>query len=300
LPRRILIIFNPMAGRKRYRAARLRGVVAELERLGCIVEVRSTRAPGDAERLAREANPTFDLIVAAGGDGTVNEVVNGLFARSRPMAVLPLGTGNVLANEVGMPRNPRRLAEVLADGKAKPIWPGRAGLRLFVAMTGVGFDAEVLAALDPKLKCRIGKLAFAWAILLCVWRYRRREFVVAAPDAYPVTSAIVTKGRLYGGRFVIAPNARVDDPLFHILLFRGAGRLAIVRYLAALTLGVLHRLPDVSVVTARRVLVAAFDSDESGISVVETDGEVGGRLPLVIEIAEKPVLLVQPMPARRR
>ena len=288
-----------MAGPARRCAARLHAVVAELERRDCIVEVRSTRAPGDAERLAREANPSFDLIVAAGGDGTVNEVVNGLFAASRPMAVLPLGTGNVLANEVGMPRNPRQLARVIADGEPMPIWPGRAGGRLFVAMTGVGFDAQVLSTLDPNLKRRIGKLAVAWAILLCVCRYRRREFVVAAPDAHRVNSAIITKGRFYAGRFVIAPDARVADPLFHILLFRQTGRLAVVRYLAAMILGVLHRLPDVSIVTARRVAVSAFDSDESWVSVVETDGEVDGRLPLVIEIAENPVLLIQPTPARR-
>jgi len=289
-----------MAGPAWRFAARLRRVVAELERRGCFVEVRSTRAPGDAERLAREASPTFDLIAAAGGDGTVNEVVNGLFAASRPMAVLPLGTGNVLATEVGMPRNPRRLAKVLADAEAKPIWPGRTGRRLFVAMTGVGFDAQVLAALDPNLKRRIGKLAVAWAILLCVCRYRRREFVVTAPDPHRVSSAIVTKGRFYAGRFVIAPDARVDDPRFHILLFRRAGRLAVIRYLAAMILGVVHRLPDVSIVTARRVLVTAGESDECGTAVVETDGEVGGRLPLVIEIAEHPVLLVRPTPTRRR
>ena len=116
MPRRILVIFNPAAGRERSRAKRLGRVVAELERRGCTVTVLSTRAPGDAERLAREADLAFDLIVAAGGDGTVNEVANGIFAASRPLAVLPLGTGNVLANEIGLPRDPRRLARVIADG----------------------------------------------------------------------------------------------------------------------------------------------------------------------------------------
>lgn len=299
MPRRILIIFNPTAGPARRCAARLNAVVAELEQRGCAPEVRCTRAPGDAERLASEAEPGFDLIVAAGGDGTVNEVVNGLFGGSRQFAILPLGTGNVLANEIGMPRDPRRLAEVIADGQAKPIWPGRAGRRLFVAMAGIGFDAEVLAALDSNLKRRFGKPAFAWAILVSLWRYRRRQFVVD-PGAHRVASAIVTKGRLYAGRFVIAPDADIADPLFHVLLFKRAGRLAILRYLLAMILGTLHRLPEVSVVTARRVAIAAAGSDEEGTAVGETDGEVGARLPLVIEIAESPMLLVQPRLARRR
>jgi diacylglycerol kinase (ATP) len=302
LPRRILIIFNPTAGPQRRCAARLRRVVAELEVLGCAVSVRPTSAVGDAERLAREAEPAFDLIVAGGGDGTVNEVANGLFAKSRPLAVLPLGTGNVLANEVGMPRNPRQLARVIADGEPMPIWPGRAGGRLFVAMTGVGFDADVLGALDPDLKRRIGKLAFAWAILLSLCRYRRREFLVTTPGGtYRVAWAIVTKGPLYAGWFVIAPDARLDEPLLHVLLFRRAGRLAALRYLAAMALGILHRLPDVPIVTARRLAVAPGSRDSGGPFVVEIDGEIGGRLPLAIEIAENPLHLVQPgRPITRR
>jgi diacylglycerol kinase (ATP) len=211
LPRQILVIFNPAAGRGRRHAKRLTRVVAELERRGCSVTVLPTRAPGDAERLAREADLAFDLIVAAGGDGTVNEVANGIYAASRPLAVLPLGTGNVLANEIGLPRDPRRLARIIADGTPKPIWPGRAGDRLFLAMTGVGFDAEVLGALDPCLRHRIGKLGYIWAILLCLWRYRQAEFVVGIEaGAYRAASVIVTTGRLYAGRFVIAPQARTS------------------------------------------------------------------------------------------
>src|SRR5271169_6342338 len=205
LLRQILVIFNPAAGRERPHAKRLGRVVAELERRGCTVTILPTGAPGDAEQLAREADPAFDLIVAAGGDGTVNEVANGIFAASRPLAVLPLGTGNVLANEISLSRDPRLLAQVIADGTPKPIWPGRAGDRLFLAMIGVGFDAEVLGALDPYLRRRIGKLGYIWAILLCLWRYRRAEFVVGIEGGeYRAASVIVTTGRLYAGRFVIA------------------------------------------------------------------------------------------------
>jgi diacylglycerol kinase (ATP) len=245
--------------------------------------------------MAREADLAFDLIVAAGGDGTVNEVANGIFAASRPLAVLPLGTGNVLANEIGLPRDPRRLARVIADETPRPIWPGRAGDRLFLAMTGVGFDAEVLGALAPCLQRRIGKLSYIWAILLCLCRYRRGEFVVGTEGgAYCAASAIVTTGRFYAGRFVIAPDARLDVPLLHIVLFRRAGRLAVLRYLGAMLLGRLHRLADVSIITARRASVAAGKTAAAGSSVVEIDGEIRGRLPLAIEIAARPLLLVQP------
>jgi diacylglycerol kinase (ATP) len=295
LPRRILVIFNPAAGRPRHCGRLLRGVVAELEGRGCSVAIRSTRAAGEAERLACEAEPAFDVIVAAGGDGTVNEVANGLFAASRPLAVLPLGTGNVLANEIGLPRDARELARVIAEGAPQPVWPGRAGGRLFVAMTGVGFDAEVVGALNPGLKQAIGRLAFVWAIFSCLCRYRRREFVISTESgANRVASAIISKGRFYAGRFVIAADARLADPRFHIVLFRRPGRLAILRGLGAMALGALHHLPEVSIVTARRVTVAASEPAAIGIPTVEIDGEIGGRLPLVVEIAERPLLLVQP------
>jgi diacylglycerol kinase (ATP) len=297
VPKRILVIVNPAAGRTRRSAGRLRRVIAELERRGCEVVVRRTCAPGDGVRLAREAEPGFDLIAAAGGDGTVNEVVNGLAGSSRPMALIPLGTGNVLANEIGLPRNPEKLARAIADAMPLPIWPGRVNDRRFVAMTGIGFDAEVVGALDQRLKRRVGKLAFAWAILRCLRRYRRQEFIVEAEGGHHrAASVIIVKGRRYAGQFVIAPEARLADPLLHVVLFGRAGRLAALRYLAAMMLGVLHRLPDVSIVTASKVSITAGLSASDRPALVEIDGEIGGRLPISVEIAETPLLLVSPAP----
>jgi diacylglycerol kinase (ATP) len=297
MARRILIIANPAAGRRKRGGGRLRRVVAALEGCGCAVAVRETRGPGDAERLARTADPAFDVIVAAGGDGTVNEVVNGLRRTSRPLAVLPLGTGNVLAREIGMPRSPKALARVIAEAPARPVWPGVAGDRLFVAMTGIGFDAEVLGALGIGLKRRIGKLAYLWAILLCLVRYRRREFVVAAIGGEQRAAAvIIVKGQRYAGNFVIAPAARLAAPTLHVVLFRRTGRLAVLRGIAAMVLGAMHRLPDVSILAASGLRIAAAGDTEPARCLVEIDGEVTGDLPLTIGVAETPLLLVQPTP----
>ncbi|MFZ3235455.1 MAG: diacylglycerol kinase family protein, partial [Stellaceae bacterium] len=256
--RRILIIVNPAAGRKRRSETRLNRVVDALRRRGCEVVLHMTQGPGDAERLARTADPVFDVIVAAGGDGTVNEVANGLRRGSQLLAVLPLGTGNVLANEIEMPHAPEALARVIAEAPARPIWPGLAGDRLFLAVAGIGFDADVLSALGAGLKRRIGKLAFVWAVVLCLLRYRRRQFVVGAVGAeHRAASVVVVKGRRYAGNFVIAPAASLADPMLHVVLFRRPGRLVAVRALAALALGGLHRLPEVSILAAPSVAIAA-------------------------------------------
>src|SRR5216684_5788808 len=177
--RRALIILNPAAGRLRSSGRRLGRVVAALERRGCAVVLRrGGPESGDAERLAREAEAEFDIIVAAGGDGTLNAVVNGMATAPRPVALLPFGTANVLAHEIGLPRDPERLAELIASAPACPVWPGRVGDRLFLTMASSGFDAEIVAAVNPWLKRHGGRLAFAWAIVVCLWRYRACELCV--------------------------------------------------------------------------------------------------------------------------
>lgn len=295
MARQILIIANPAAGRKRRSENRLRRVVGALEQRGCRVVVHETQSSGDAERLARTANSVFDVIVAAGGDGTVNEVVNGLCRSSRLLAVLPLGTANVLANEIGMPHAPEAAARVIAEAAAQPIWPGVAGERLFVATAGVGFDAEVLGALGIGLKRRAGKLAFVWAIARCLLHYHRREFVVGMTGGEQrAASVIIVKGRRYAGNFVIAPAACLGEPTLHIVLFRRTGRLAALRGLVAMMVGALHRLPEVSILAGPRLDIAAIDRNPAGPPLVEIDGEVAGELPIAIGIADTPLLLVQP------
>jgi YegS/Rv2252/BmrU family lipid kinase len=295
--RRILIIANPAAGRKGRSKARLKRVVAALRRQGCEVTLHKTQGPGDAERLARAADPVFEVIVAAGGDGTVNEVANGLRQHPRLLAVLPLGIGNVLANEIGMPRAPEAVARVIADAPAAPIWPGVAGGRLFLAVAGIGFDAEVLSAVSAGLKRRIGKLAFVWAVVVCLLRYRRQQFVVGGVGGgveQHAASVVVVKGRRYAGNFVIAPMARLAEPMLHAVLFRRAGRLAAMRALAALVLGGLHRLPEVSILAVPCLEIAAAPSGSNPNFSVEIDGELVVRPPLAFGIAETPLLLVQP------
>src|SRR5216684_2930665 len=179
LRRRALIIVNPAAGRSRSSRRRLDQVVAALERRGCVVVLRRAGpASGDVERLAREAEAEFDIIVAAGGDGTLNAVVNGMKAAPRAVALLPFGTANVLAREIGLPRDPERLAELIASAPAHPVWPGLVGDRLFLTMASSGFDAEIVAAVNKRLKRHTGRLAFAWAILLGLWRYQECELCV--------------------------------------------------------------------------------------------------------------------------
>lgn len=297
--RRLLVIFNPVAGRGA--RAKLARALATLDRLGVAVTLRETRAAGDAEIHARGASSAdFDGVVVAGGDGTLNEAVNGLEDSALPMAVFPFGTENVLAREIGLSRNPERAAEVAARGPARPISVGevvfaeRPAARRFLLMTGVGFDAEVVSGLDLGLKRRIGKLAFAWSILVRLWRYRPVEYAVVVQGSggsasYRVASAIASKARYYAGPFVLAPAAGLARRSFELALLKKAGRGAALTCFVALVGGFIHRLRQVEIAT----VTAATFSEPAG-APVQIDGDPLGRLPITVRIADRPLLLVYP------
>jgi len=289
--RHILIIVNPAAGRARSSERRLGRFVAALERQGCTVVLRRAGpSPGQVERLAGQAEPGFDAIVAAGGDGTISAVVNGLGGRAVPFGVLPLGSANVLAREIRLPRAPEALASLVVTGPASPIWPGRVGNRAFVMMASAGFDSEIVAALSPELKRRVGRLAFAWGFLVRLWHCPACELTVRADGVeYRAAAVVAAKGRHYAGPFVVAPGADLAEPVLELVLLDRRGRWAMLRYATALLLGRVPRLGDIAIVRARQASVAG-----NRALPVQADGEIVGELPITLAVADRPLLLIRP------
>src|SRR3546814_9912518 len=152
-------------------------------------------------------------LVAAGGDGTINGVVNGLAGGGVPLALLPLGTANVLAAEIGLEESPAGIVRAILRGPAVPIHLGDVNGRHFTLMAGIGLDADVVAAVNPRLKRATGKFAYAVATLQRWLRYRRHRFRIEI-DGVPheAAAAVVANGRYYAGRFVCAGEARMPAP----------------------------------------------------------------------------------------
>jgi diacylglycerol kinase family enzyme len=280
----MLIVFNPTAGARR--RSRLARALAVLRGLGLRPEVAETAAPGHATELARTAaRGGAPLVVAAGGDGTIAEVATGLAGSATALGIVPLGTANVLAWELGLPVRPEGAAVVLAQGRMASLRPGIARFgdgeaRLFVQMMGAGFDASVVAGLDLGLKRRFGKAAYVLQGVREIARYRFPRFRIEIDGvAEEVVSAIVTKGRLYAGRHLLAPGAQPGEPGFHVALFRRGGRAAAALYGAALPLDLLPRLPGVELRRASRVVM-------TGLAVpLQADGDPAGLLPVTVEDA---------------
>lgn len=284
------IVFNPAAGAGRRR--RLERALAALP--GAAIAVTCGR--GDAERLAHEGIALgHRTIVAAGGDGTIAEVAAALNGSGATLGILPLGTANVLAHELGLPMDAAGAAAVIAAGRTAGLHPGIATApdgraRLFVQMLGAGFDAAVVQALPAGLKRHLGKGAFLLQTLATLARYRFPELRFRLPGGAWETAAglIVTKGRFYAGRFTIAPGAAPTEPGFTLLIQHRGGPLATLAAGAALPLDLMHRLPFVE-----RRAAAALEIAGEGVPV-QADGDTAGTLPLTVTAAPRPIPVLVP------
>lgn len=288
---RILIIHNPVSGRRR--AALLEQVLERLRLAGCTVALCRTGKRGDAERLAAAAAPDlYDAVAVAGGDGTINEVANGLLqgASPPPLAILPLGTANVLAAEIGLATDPAAIAAAIVAGRRIAVPVGRANGSGFLLMAGTGFDAHVVQAVRPRVKRLLGKGAYVAETLRQLTRFGFPRYRVTVDGvAHEAASVVVARGRFYGGRHLAAPAARLDGEGFQVCLFGSGGRLAVLRYGAALVMGRLPRATGYRIVSGRRVSVAGPPDDP-----VQADGDIVTRLPLDIDLAPRRIELIVP------
>jgi diacylglycerol kinase (ATP) len=258
--------------------------------------VAETRGPGHATTLAREAaRAGVPLVVAVGGDGTLNEVVNGLvpLRQEHPATVgaLMTGRGRDACRNLGLLRDPRRAAGRLLDGRVVERdvgvarWP--AGERLFLGWAGAGFDAAVAARAGR----RGGRLAYLRALLTTLRDYQPVETMVSLDGvdtwAGPTASVVVCNGRSFGGGMRIAPAARADDGVLDVIRLGALGRTELARWLPTVFWG--GHLANPKVQTARAVRVRVVAAPPVPVQV---DGELGAHTPLDVSILPRVLRLL--------
>lgn len=288
-PRRVLLIYNPAAGWGRRR--RLTAVLRALERHGVAPTLRATARRGDAEAFARQARVAdFDCLAVAGGDGTINEALNGLADPLLPLAIVPLGTANVLAAEIGLARHPAVTAQTIACGEPVAAALGMVNGRRFVVVAGIGFDARTVARVHGGLKRWAGKLAYIAAGLVEFARYRPARYAVTVDGRnFVAASVIIANGRYYAGRFVFAPQASLGSPHLDVCLLTRPGRWNLLRYALATLSGRIERLRDVVIVQGTTITVDGPPGDP-----IEADGDIVGGLPAHVTVQPDAVRLVRP------
>lgn len=287
----VRIIFNPTAGRRRVSV--LWRVLDILVANGVRIDLTETRSAGHAVDLARDAAERgTEMVVAAGGDGTVAEVASGVLGTRTHLGIIPLGTANVLAHELGLSFAPRAIAAALAFGRTRTIWPGIARqqdhARLFVQMVGIGFDAHVVHTLPLPLKRILGRGAYALQTLGQLPHYGFDPIQLRIDGVETqARSIIVSKGRLYGGRFLLVPQADPSERGFSVVLFDRGDPGTTLLYGAALPLNRLGCAPGVRHVRASQVEVVG-----NRPIPVQADGDKAGWLPLTIANAPAAIRVV--------
>lgn len=292
------MIYNPAAGRLRGKGrARLDQAAEVLSKAGFAISMSPTSGPGTAGKMARKAiDAGTGLILAAGGDGTLNEILAGVANSSVPLGILPGGTANVLATEIGLGRNIELAAAMLPQCVAQRIAIGRlegaSKPRYFLSMAGIGFDAHIVYNLSDRLKRLLGKGAY-WVSGLREVVRRYPEFLVEVDGIrHPASSfALVSRVRNYGGDFEIARNASLLDDRFEVVLFRGRSPLPYVKYVCGMIAGRLSDMRGVTFLSAQCVRV--FDPADRRV-YIQVDGESAARLPATISLVPDALTLLVP------
>ena len=302
-----LLIHNPNAGGG---GAARRAHLDEARRLlgarGIQADLAETTGPGEATEIARRAGPDGrQLVIACGGDGTVNEVVNGLAAGQNghrvPMALLPAGTANVLAKELELSWDIPKAAEQLSRGEVREIALGLATpieqpdkFRYFLSVAGAGPDGRITYAVDLELKARLGILAYWWQGAREVFNYKFQRFrVTSEGQSHEVSLVIVGRTKHYGGPFKITTGADLYEDQFEFVGLTTQSGLRYLSYLPTLWFGDLRKEEGVYFWKSDRLICEPIEEDPI---YAQVDGEPLARIPVEFRIVPRALRLLVPGP----
>lgn len=289
----IWIVYNEQAGW--YRQKQVRRLVALLQARQPALRLCRTDYAGHAGAWAAEAcRQGVELLVVAGGDGTLNEAVNGLAGEPPAtwplLAAYPSGTINLVARELGVPLDPDAFTEMLWQRRVRQVWPGQVNGRYFLANVGAGFDGWVVHRVSKPLKRWLSRWAYAWQLLLLLLAvpWRRRYHVTAdGQDRGEASAVIIAKGRYYAGPHHAVYAARLDRPELQVCLFTRRRPWEIAGYIWWLAHDRLPLHPAVRTFAAREVSVSGGGGRDRQI-----DGDTGPEGPLRVTVAAAPLYML--------
>jgi diacylglycerol kinase (ATP) len=302
-----LLIYNPTSGRKRHRRfAEIERAVRILKESGISTELAATTGPGSATKIARQAVEKHrGMVIACGGDGTINEIVNGLAKSDVPMALLPAGTANILAKELGIPWDIPHASRLIAGGTVRRVALGVAVAtngnhaaimpdegRYFLSVAGAGPDGAIVNGVHAELKKSTGILAYWLEGFRQLFQYNFPEIRIRSAGAERLATIIVV-GRTahYGGPFKITTGANLFKDQFEFLTNSRRSRLAYLACLPALWLGILRQMKGIETWKATETLCEPANGEPV---YAQVDGEPVGPLPIAFRIVPDALSIVTP------
>jgi diacylglycerol kinase (ATP) len=291
--RRFFLIVNPGAGVAG--SSLVEDTRRALERAGAAIDSIAPMDTAASRAAAREAAASgrYDAIIAAGGDGTIRHVAAALIGSDTPLGIIPVGTANVLALEIGLAARPEAVQRMLREGPSVKVSCARANGEPFLLMVGAGFDARVLTGLDPRIKSRLGKVAYAGPVLGALTQPVDTLSVVVDGRHHEASWAVIANARHYGGRFVMAPRTAIQQRGLQAILFKARSRPVLIGQLMSLVVGRLDARAashgDVAMLPCSRATVASHRPVPT-----QLDGDVFGTTPLEVEDHAGEVSLIVP------
>jgi len=297
--RRFFLVVNTGAGLSRPRL--VDEVTAALERTGASVARETLNEFAQIRRLVGAAARSlrYDVVVAAGGDGTIRAAAAGISGTDVPLAIIPCGTANVLAQEIGLKATPELVCQMLRSGPQRTIACARANDEPFLLMAGAGFDARVVGGLNHALKGRIGKAAYTGPVLGALLRPLDTLSITIDNRSYEASWVVIANARHYAGRFVLAPRTGIHQRGLEAVLFTARSRAVWLGQLLSLLRGRLDaragRHGDVAMYPCSHVKISA-----PGPVPVQIDGDPFGVTPLEAQAGTDAIHLIVPASTLRR
>ena len=288
--KRLFTIINPDAGRGR-RDLLDQSVRMLRARKAHVTTVLSAHR-ADSTRLAAEAAQSgrYDAVIAAGGDGTVHDVAKGLIGNTVPLGIIPLGTANVLAREIGMQPEPALVAATLLSGPARRIRLGMADAEPFLFVVGIGLDAAAVRHFEAGKFRRLGPLGLVPPVIRALAENQEQPLAIELNGERKTAHwALITRVPHYAANILLCEDASLFSEDVCVVLFHGRGWAVRLRQLTAMVTGLLRHDPGVSILRAKHVRISG-----PADTPVQMDGESTGHLPLSLSVSDKHLRLIFP------
>lgn len=297
---KIKLIINPLAGVQKRNINKLkRNILPEqrtekkieefFEENNIKIDISRTKKAGDGTILAKKAK-NYDIVIAAGGDGTINEVINGLDAKTK-LGIIPIGSGNVFAKELKIPLQTRKACEVILKEKTKKVDLGTINNKKFIFVAGIGFDAHAITNMKPKLKGLIGKHSYTVAGLKTLFQHKPEELDIKINGKKQEKGyfAIISNVKRYGGNIKITPEAELDDGYLDLCIFKNKDVWSIMKYVVGAASGTISKIKEI-----KQYKIKKAEIKSKNRVLFHTDAEIGGTTPVKISVLPKKLEIITP------
>lgn len=289
---KIFLIGNPIAGGGALKKIEKAELI--LKKKGISFETLLTKKKGDGQLFAwriRENKKDRILVIAAGGDGTYNEIANGLVHSQIPLAILPMGTTSVLAKELKIPKDMEKAIDLAINGQVARVNLGKIKNkekeRFFLLMAGIGFDGTAVYNVDPEKKKHLRKIAYILSGIKTLLHYKPGEIEIYNGSSRKAYTVVVSKASCYGGDFKIAPDINLKSPFFSVFISKTKSRIRLAQQILGVIFGKHIGMKDTEYFRTERIKII-------GESHVQIDGDYFGKAPVDITIVKDALSLVFP------